>query len=147
MFEEIQEVVRRNLPSEVGETLRKYLKDAVDWKERLDRYCKDLEVEQGKVKTLRLEVTALEAELRRAGDLAKREKAVHDLESNLRVQMAEFAQKCAEAKTAAIMELAAMAFRNPKFVTSEQNQVPYWDQQGHYQSTMCGSRKVEKTQE
>lgn len=151
MLDQIQDLIRKNLPGEVGDTLRKHLQDAEQWKKDLDIAKR---TEEGRVKQVEqygVKVAGLEARLMVAGDLDKREAEVRKRENALEVTLA---QKRAESAEYALMEvtrLTALVFRNPTFVHTERKSVPLvMPSSGGgsgYVNQAEETRKVEKTQE
>jgi len=124
MLDQIQDLIRKNLPGEVGDTLRKHLQDAEQWKRDLDAAKK---VEENRVKQvldLGREIEGLKAQVKIAGDLEKREREVSQRENKLSVTLAEKRAEAAEFALAKVESLAALAFRSPVFVQRENNSVP-----------------------
>ena len=126
MFEEIQDVIRKNLPAEVGEQLKKYLAAADVWKQRSEESAAKIAHLEGIIKGGNERIVFLEGKLKMAGDLDKREKDVWDRECKMDVMRAQLEARNAEARLADIKELTAMVFRNPTYMkkTAEQNSVP-----------------------
>ena len=69
MLDQIQEVVRKNLPAEVGEQLRRYMQAAERWEAEGKRLTREREEMKGKVASLEVTIADLQAKLKVAGDL------------------------------------------------------------------------------
>src|SRR3990167_10406358 len=97
MLEQIQEVVRKNLPAELGDQLKKHLSDAEGWKRERDSARADLDARIKQVTELAREVESLKERLKLAGNLADREKIVAAQENKLEVTLAQMQARAAEA--------------------------------------------------
>jgi hypothetical protein len=145
MLDQIQDLIRKNLPGEVGDTLRKHLQDAEGWKMALDNAKK---VEENRVKQvidLGRELESLKAQVKAAGDIEKREKEVTQREIKLAVTLAEKRAEAAELALGKIESLAALAFRSPVFVQKEINSIPVPGQ--NYPNTFTEQKERKTTQE
>src|SRR3990170_1931107 len=69
MLEQIQEIVRKNLPAEVGDQLRQYMKDAESWNSSMKRLERERIVgeRENKLAVTLAEAKAAEAEKRSDG--------------------------------------------------------------------------------
>lgn len=148
MLDQIQDLIRKNLPGEVGDTLRKHLQDAEQWKKDLDIAKR---TEEGRVKQVEqygVKVAGLEARLMIAGDLDKREAEVRKRENALEVTLAQKRAESAEYALMKVTELTALVFRNPTFVHTERKSVPIvMPSGGGYINQGEETREVKKTQE
>lgn len=136
MLDQIQEVVRKNLPAELGEQLKKHLADAETWKRERDHANAKLEDANRAVGTANYKIADLEGKLKLAGDLDKREKDVTAREVKIDVTLANLKAVEAEKRADAVTALAGQVFRNPRFVTNETSSVQKPTQGGgvHYAS-------------
>lgn len=124
MLEQIQELVRKSLPAEVGDQLRKYMIDAQTWESNVKRLTREAEDQEKRLAGASAKVAELEAKLKLAGELDARQKDISHRENRLAVTLAQNCAQEAEKRAQGIFDLAAMAFRNPTFKRSEYNTVP-----------------------
>lgn len=126
MLDQIQEVVRKNLPAEVGEQLKQFMKEAearaYDLKTAV-KQCDDL---AKKLADASAQIINLTSQLNTAGDLAKREKEVTARENKLEVTMAQAEARSAERALNSVQGLVETVFRNPRIVRthSDEESVP-----------------------
>lgn len=148
MLDQIQEVVRKNLPAEVGEQLKKHLADAQTWKGERDYAQKRLEDANRSITLKDEEIADLKAKLKNAGDLSRRESEVTAREIKLDVTLANMRADSALARLEDVKGLAETVFRNPRIVRafSESDSNPMRDQYGNinYQTR---TRSVTETEE
>jgi len=147
MLEQIQEVVRKNLPSEVGDQLKKHLADAEAKSRRLEMLEADLQEHKKRLGDREVRIVDLEAKLKLAGDLDKREKEVAQRENKLSVTLAEKRAEAAELALSKVETLAALAFRSPVFVQKEINSVPIAVPGQSYASSAMETKERKTTQE
>lgn len=136
MIDQIQEVIRKSLPAEVGDQLRKHLADAETWKRERDAALLTLETSKKVLLDANASIATLQDKLKLAGDLDKREKICIDRENRLDVTLANLKTTEAEKRADAVTALAGQVFRNPRFVTNESSSVQKPTQAGgiHYAS-------------
>ena len=113
MIEQIQELIRKNLPAEVGEQLRKHLSDFDACKRERDQLAERLGASSNQVIAQASEITKLKETLAAHATLAKREADCLVRENKLGVTMAENRAMAAEVKAQAVFDLASLVFRNP----------------------------------
>ncbi len=116
MLDQIQEVIRKNLPAEVGEQLRKHLAEAEKTAQKLTLTLSDLDSSVAMARQLQATVADLQAKLKLAGDLDAREKAVTKREDRLDMTIASTKMAGLEANLHSIKELAAIAFKSPRMI-------------------------------
>lgn len=124
MFEEMQEVIRKNLPLEVGERLRAVLNEADKTKRDLAQCALERDAHRAACVKVEAERDALKVTLSSHAALAKREADVLAREKVIEVTLAQERQKAAEARLGDVKELAALVFRNPTHVYRETASVP-----------------------
>jgi hypothetical protein len=113
MIEQIHELIRKNLPAEVGDQLRKHLADFDACKRERDQFAERLGASSNQVIAQAGEITKLKETLAQHTTLAKREADCLFRENRLGVIMAENRAMAAEVKAAAVFDLASLVFRNP----------------------------------
>lgn len=147
MLEQIQEVVKKNLPQEIGDQLRKHLADAEATARRLQMAEADLQEKKRLLIERDNEVSRLQALLKAAGDVEKREKDALARENKLDVTLADQRATAAEHRAEQVKELFTLVFRNPRLMRtlSESESIPV--QQGGYYQTQTKSKQVTETQE
>lgn len=124
MLDQIQEVVRKNLPAEIGEQLKRHLSEAEGWKRERDSAKTELESAKASILQHMGNVQKLEEALKLAGDLDKREKVCRDRENRLDVTLANLKAAEAERRADAVTALAGQVFRNPRLVVNRTGNVP-----------------------
>lgn len=126
MLEQIQEIVKKNLPAEVGDQLKKHLNEA-------EATARKLQEAEGRLETYRkaserdlMRIAELEAKLKTSGELDKREQEVTKREVRLDAHNADMRAQAAEHRAQAVYDLAALAFRSPRILrtTQESESVP-----------------------
>lgn len=149
MLDDIREVIRKNLPSEVGDRLREQLARAETLKlevERKDREILDL---RAAANGLNATISSLSEKLKLAGDLDKREKEVRGRENVLDVTEANARASSAERALAEVTGLARIVFSNPRLVTrvDESRMVPMPNPSGGYISQQQETKSTTRTEE
>lgn len=150
MLEQIQEIVKKNLPAEVGDQLKRHLQEAEATSRRLQAVDAELQVKCKALEACQAHVVDLEAKLKTAGDLEKREKDVTHREIVLSVTLADQRAAAAEGRAQAVYDLASLAFRNPRIIRSSQESevIPIVPTGQSYASgTANKSKTVTETQE
>lgn len=149
MLEQIQEVVRKNLPAEVGEQLKKFMEEASSFKDRCARFEKQIEADKQSLKLKDEEIKELTAKLKLAGDLHARETHVSKQENNLTATMATERADAAERRSGDIMQLVSLVFRNPRMVRvyEDSETVPVTTQGTSYPMPFTKTKTIKETEE
>ena len=144
MLEQIQEIVRKNLPAEVGDQLRQYMKDAESWNSSMKRLEREVADHKAKLAERDAEIADLKKQLAKAGSLTERERIVGERENKLAVTLAEAKAAEAEKRSDGIYQLAAMVFRNPVFKSREFGNTSHPPSQYSGGSATSGSESKDK---
>ncbi len=147
MLEQIQEVVRKNLPAEVGDQLKKHLAEAESTSRRLQAVEAELQEKRKALEQRDLAITELQIKLKAAGDLDRREKEVGKRENRLDVDAAQARAAAAESKTQAIFDLSSLVFRSPRIMRQISENVPLMGAGQTYPTTGAGSKTETKVVE
>lgn len=115
MLSEINEIIKKNMPSEVGNNLKKLLEEGEECKNKLDileRVKKDLSDEVVFLKSTIQEYQKLDE---RNSKLEEREKDVVQKEINQKVFEAELKATEAEKRASELSGFVGMVFKSPVF--------------------------------
>lgn len=150
MIEQIQDVIRKNLPSEVGDQLRKLLTEGESIKKERDQLAERLGATSNQVISQASEITKLKETLAQHTALAKREADCLIRENRLDVTMAENRAMAAEVKAQTVFDLANVVFRNPvlkRTVFESSNDPIVVPGQGYPSGTSNASKNKTETEE
>ncbi len=135
MEKEISEIIKKNLPQEVGETLRKTLEEGernrADLKDAVIR-IKDLEEQRELLKNL---IEEYKKKDERNSELEAREEALKAGENKLQIDTLTFQLASEKEKTAFTKEVALGLVRNIEYrknIFDSETQAPYQDNNGNY---------------
>lgn len=123
MLDQIQEIVRKNLPAEVGDQLKKHLQDAEATARKLQMVEDDLKAKRQDLLQRDAEIARLNGLLKTSGDLDKREKDVTAREIRQEIAIADIKRLEAEKRAEGLFTLVGQVFRNPRFVTNESSSI------------------------
>lgn len=125
---DIQEVINQQLPSAVGEVLRKRLEQAEEDAKALTAYKNELAQKNKKINELSEQVVDLQQTIRDHAALDIREKTIADRERELKVTLLEGQLAAANDKTQFAKEVALGLVRNVEYrqsaMTSTNKHVP-----------------------
>lgn len=126
MLEQIRDIIKKNLPAEIGEQLRSRLEQAEQLEREVAQKVREVGRLTGEISDCASQIVTLKAALAKAGDLDKREAALVKGESNLAVTLAHMSELGAIKRADEIKELVSMIFRVPSVRTTvrENAQVP-----------------------
>lgn len=133
MEKEIEEIIKKNLPAQVGETLRKTLQQGEQYKAELDVTLGSLEIEKKKVISLSQQVEQYKVNDTRNLTLEARELKVREDERNLKVSTLEFQLASEKEKTQFSKEVALSLVRNTEYrktIFNNENQQGYMGPNG-----------------
>lgn len=116
MLEQIQEIVRKNLPAEVGEQLRQFMNEAESQKKSLGYANERIKAFEASVAAKDAEIGTLKEKLKLSGELDKREKDVTQREIRLDVMTAQIREGAAVQRADEMKDLVSIIFKNPRVV-------------------------------
>lgn len=132
MEKEIEEIIKKNLPAQVGETLRKTLEQGEKYKVELDATVHSFECERKKVVALESRIDEYKKSDERNSKLEARETAVSEKERNQKVFEAELKLAEAEKRTTDATNFVGMVFKSPiyrKTTFENENGMQNWNSQ------------------
>lgn len=149
MLEQIQEIVRKNLPAEMGEQLRQFMNEAESQKKSLGYANERIKSFEASVASKDADIVKLTDKLKLAGDLDKREKDVTQREIRLDVMTAQIREGAAVHRADEMKELVSIIFKNPRIVkTAMSNEmVPVVMPGNSYPQTSNASKNETTTKE
>lgn len=149
MLEQIQEIVRKNLPAEVGEQLRQYMNEAENQKKFLGYANERIKAFELSVTAKDSEIKVLNEKLKLAGDLDQREKLLTKAENRLEVTLAQNGYHAAVERANEIKDLVCLVFKNPRIVKSAMTteQVPMVVPGQSYPTTSTKTQSETKSKE
>ncbi len=124
MTNEINEIIKKNLPAQVGEVLQQRLKKADDDEKMLETAKKTNEDAVKKINELTSEVAKHKAITERESAVTKRELDVKERENSQKVFEAELKLAEAEKRITDIVNLTSLAFKSPVF--RKEYTTPMW---------------------
>jgi flagellar biosynthesis/type III secretory pathway chaperone len=148
MLEEIKDIIAKNLPAQVGETLQKELARIPELEKQLE-VCEaarkaGIQLITEKDKTLG-EYIAKENKYQ---ELEKRELEVEKRERNLELAVMKVQVMETEKRATELQGLVQTVFKSPVYRTAYMNDLfSSYDNQGHYNMTGGTPREVTKTEE
>lgn len=150
MFEEIKEIVRKNLPAQVSEELQNYLSEAdeaFETNHNLQKEIKVLQKELSKLSKLDSQKESIKADR----EELKEEIAIFEKEKNkFEIEKREYKISCLNEKYADVKSLMHDVFRNQRIVyrKNEYHDQSFTDNNGMYQQntthTNGDSEKIEE---
>lgn len=151
MEKEILEIVEKELPKHVGDTLRKQL-DRLDLLEKENKTLKESEKsKKANIESLNKDIEALKRVVREAGDLKEREEKVSEAERNQKIQILEIKLSESEKRTDELKGVLHTVFSSPiyrKSVTESYNRFDQYDQAtGKYKRELVSKTTDETTTE
>jgi len=149
MLEQIQEIVRKNLPAEMGEQLRQFMNEAESQKKSLQYANERIKAFEASTAAKDTEIATLKEKLKLSGDLDKREKDVTQREIRLDLMTAQIREGAAVHRADEMKELVSLIFKNPRIVKSvtSSDQVPVVMPGNSYPSTAMTSKQETTTKE
>lgn len=150
MEKEIFEVIKKNLPAEVGETLKRVLEKGVLDADTVARQAKTLRENESTIENLKSKLQAHKELDEREKQLEAREKGITTREDRMNVWEANMKLAESERRANEIAGFTGMLLKSPimrKTIIENDNVISYYDN-GHNTPMKQGSQKtIEKTQE
>lgn len=135
MKEEIEEIIMKNLPAQVGETLKKTLQKAEQDEKLVKNLNEKLSEKNAYIKDLENLIEDYKAFDGRNSELEEREKSVSEQERNLKITTLEYQLESEKQKTEFTKNVALGLVRNTecrKHIFDSENQTPYQNDNGNY---------------
>lgn len=112
LTKELEQIIRNNLPAQVGETLQKVLAEGQEAKRLLEQKTTRIAELEGSLARLLAENEQLRAFKRESANLDARARGLDEEERNLKVQMLELQVKEAERRADVVTSLVDRFVRN-----------------------------------
>jgi seryl-tRNA synthetase len=132
MLEEIKLIISKNLPSEVGDLLKKRLQDADDLDAKCKAMAKDCDDLRRSKDELQKQVDGLLNKVKHQTEIETQRLKNEEDARNFKLVLAETKLKMVEEKCATIQNLADTVFRNPKLTYYENRQEDVRDKNNFY---------------
>ena len=116
MNEEIKSIIEKNLPKQVGDTLREVLEQGQKDAEKVKSLLEDASNRDNTIERLTKEVNAYKETERLYNDLLRREALLAEGQRNLRITLLEFQNKELEKRSADMLSLVATLVKNPRAI-------------------------------
>ena len=139
MKQEIQELIAKNLPAQVGEVLKKRLEDADKYEVLVKAQKEMLNDKDGEIKCLKAEIEKYMKFDTRNSELDQREREISKRENTMEVWEAKLKLAEAEKRISDNVNFVGMVFKSPVFRK-------YTNEYDNYQNTyVAGQEKRERT--
>lgn len=115
---ELQELITKNLPAQVGNELQKVLAKGKKDAEEVERLTKIIEDKEETIRIQSSNNTMLQEKLNKAGDIEAREKAVAEAERNIKIKQLEYELKAEQDKTTFAQNVALGLVKNVEYKSS-----------------------------
>jgi len=135
MEKEMQEIIKKNLPAQVGDALKTRLEQAEKDADTVKRQAEQILSKEAIIRCLEKIVSDYREFDARNVALEGREKAVADSERNLKIATLEFQLAAEKEKTTFSKEVALGLVRNTEYrknVFDNENQSGYYDGNNHW---------------
>jgi hypothetical protein len=116
MNEEILEVIRKNLPAQVGETLREVLEKGQKDAEKVAILSEEKSKCNDEIKSLNKIIREFDSKESKYNDLTLRENALLEEQRNLKIKLLEFQNKELEKRTTDMFTLVSLLVKNPRAI-------------------------------
>lgn len=149
MTTEINEIIQKNLPAQVGDVLKQRLEQAEKDVKELDQAKKQRELDLKRIEQLSAEILEYKKFDERNASLETKEESLREQERNLKINMLEFQLEVEKNKSDFVREVTMGLVRNTTYkknVFDSENGPNGRDQYGHI-TYATNSKNVTETKE
>lgn len=147
MLQEIQDIIKKNLPAEVGENLKRVLQEGESAKHSLEVARRELNDTKSERDAFKKERDGLQKQLDAHELLAKREADVLARENKIEVHDAQIRAQTAEHSLSQLFRLTEIAFRNPKIIRTYEDYESIPVQMNGYINNQTKTKRHTETEE